>query len=83
MPDSKDMAQEKLQTVDIKVGDRFRHYKGGKYEVVAVALREDTLEPLVVYKNLEKGTIWARTLKNWNEEVEIAGKRVKRFEEIA
>ena len=83
MPDAKDKAQKVLLAVKLKPGDRFRHYKGGEYEIVTLALREDTLEPLVIYKSLAHGTAWARTLKNWNEQVTRRGKKVKRFEKIA
>ena len=74
-----DRAQEELAKVPIKPGQRYRHYKGGEYEVIALALQEDTLEPLIVYLSLAKKTVWARTLKNWNEEVTVDGKKVKRF----
>jgi hypothetical protein len=84
MADKKDRAQKRIKKIDLKPGDRFKHYKGGgyEYEIVACALSEDTLEPLVIYKNLKKGTVWARTLHNWSEEVEFGGKRVKRFEKM-
>jgi hypothetical protein len=82
MPDAKDRAQAILNHSSLKPGGRFRHYKGGEYEIVALALKEDTLEPLVIYKSLEHGTIWARTLKNWNESVEVDGKKMKRFRKI-
>ena len=31
---------------------RYRHYKGGEYEVIGVARHSETLEPLVVYRPL-------------------------------
>jgi hypothetical protein len=31
---------------------RYRHYKGGEYEVVGVARHSETHEPLVVYRPL-------------------------------
>ncbi len=85
MADPKDKAQAKLRQVQVKVGQRYRHYKdphGAEYEIVALAIQEDTLEPLVIYYSQKKRTIWARTLKNWNESVVINGKRVKRFQLI-
>lgn len=82
MADKKDAAQASVQGLPIKAGQLYRHFKGGEYEVLAVALKEDTLEPVVIYRSFLKGYIWARTLQNWNEEVETGGKRVKRFEEI-
>jgi hypothetical protein len=60
-------------------GQRFRHYKGGLYEVVAVARLEATHEPLVVYRAEVDGTVWARPLAQWSETVEHEGQSVTRF----
>ena len=83
MADQKDKVQLNLQEAGISQGERFRHYKGGEYQIIACAVKEDTLEPLIIYQSLLKGSIWARTLKNWNEEVEIDGKLIKRFKKLA
>lgn len=80
--DVKDRAQEELRVASLQPGDRYRHYKGGEYEVVSCVIKEDTLEPLVIYKSLAKGTLWARTLADWNAEVTVGGRRVKRFERL-
>jgi hypothetical protein len=37
---------------------RYRHYKGGEYEVVGVARHSETNEPLVVYRPLYDETGW-------------------------
>jgi hypothetical protein len=37
---------------------RYRHYKGGEYEVIGVARHSETLEPLVVYRPLYNATGW-------------------------
>jgi hypothetical protein len=65
-----------------RVGSRWRHYRGGLYEVVAVSLKEDTLEPLVTYRSLLKGLCWSwtRTFANWQEAVEVGGVWHQRFE---
>lgn len=60
-------------------GQRFRHYKGGLYEVVATATLEATHEPLVVYRADSDGTVWARPLAQWSETVEHDGKILARF----
>lgn len=90
MADEKEEAQRRIETSGLTPGDRYRHYKGGEYEVVVCAIKEDTLEPLVIYRSLEHGTpayrtgrIWARTFDNWNEDVEVGGKRMKRFTAVA
>ncbi len=76
----KDTAQARLAALPVKIGQIYTHYKGGEYEVIALALKEDTLEPLVIYKSLGHGnTIWARGYDDWNAEVEWQGKKIKRF----
>lgn len=86
MADPKDDAQAALAAVAIPAGERYHHYKdpqGAEYEIVTCAIDEESLEPLVIYRSLAKGTTWVRTIKNWNEEVDFNGQRVKRFQEIA
>ena len=59
---------------------RYRHYKGGEYEVVSVARHSETLEPLVVYRPLYNDTgLWVRPLSMFVEEVTVNGERVPRF----
>lgn len=60
----------------------FDHYKGGRYRIVARALREDTLEPVVIYRSYEHGFTWERTLANFTEMVEVDGKSVPRFAQV-
>ena len=68
--------------MDIKIG-KYRHYKGGEYEVVAIAHHSETLEDMVVYRALYgDGDEWVRPASMWNESVILEGKQVKRFELI-
>ena len=64
---------------EIKLG-RYRHFKGGEYEVLGLATHSETEEPMVVYRPLygERG-LWVRPAAMWNELVERDGKRVRRF----
>ncbi len=63
----------------IKPG-KYRHYKGGEYEVVATARHSETLEDMVVYRALYgEGGWWVRPAAMWGEQVEHEGKRVARF----
>lgn len=59
---------------------RYRHYKGGDYEVVAVARHSESLEPMVVYKPLyaDRGW-WVRPLAMFQEEIDTDGRRHPRF----
>lgn len=80
----KDIAQAALTKLPIKVGQLYTHYKGGEYEVIALALKEDTLEPLVIYRSpTHNNTVWARVWSDWNATVEWEGKTVKRFTPLA
>ena len=63
----------------IKPG-RYRHFKGREYEVIGVAKHSETLEEMVVYRQLygEHG-LWVRPTSMWEETVERDGKTYKRF----
>jgi hypothetical protein len=68
----------------VRIG-QYRHYKGRLYEVVGVARHSETLEELVVYRQLydserfPSGTLWVRPRAMFLEEVEVDGRRVPRF----
>ena len=67
---------------EIKIG-RYRHFKGGEYEVLCVALHSETKEPMVVYRALYgEHTVWVRPAEMWNETVEREGAVYRRFEYI-
>jgi hypothetical protein len=60
---------------------RYKHYKGGEYEVIGVAKHSETLEDMVVYRALYgDNQIWVRPLKMFMEDVEIDGQKIPRFE---
>lgn len=65
--------------VNIRPG-RYRHFKGGEYEVLGVARHSETGEPMVVYRALygQRG-LWVRPAAMWNEIVERDGKTYRRF----
>lgn len=63
----------------LKIG-KYKHYKGGLYEVLGTAKHSETLEDMVVYQALSgDGQMWVRPLKMFLEEVEIDEKKVARF----
>ena len=68
-----------MEQLNIRPG-RYRHFKGGEYEVLYVATHSETLEPMVVYRALygERG-IWVRPAAMWNETVERDGRTYQRF----
>ena len=65
--------------MDIRPG-RYRHFKGGEYEVLGTALHSETREPMVVYRALYgEGGLWVRPALMWNEHVERDGYSGPRF----
>lgn len=59
---------------------RYRHYKGGEYEVIGVARHSESLEPLVVYRPLYNDSgWWVRPHAMFFGDVEFDGVRLPRF----
>jgi hypothetical protein len=62
---------------------RYRHYKGGEYEVVGVARHSETQEALVVYRPLYNASgLWVRPHAMFFEVGEFAGKTQPRFAKV-
>ncbi len=63
---------------------RYRHYKGGEYEVLGVVRHSESLEPLVLYRPLYNASgLWVRPHAMFLETVEVDGALVLRFAPIA
>ena len=60
---------------------RYRHYKGGIYELVCEATQESDHSPVIVYK-AHNGTIWTRPEAVFFEKLLIDGVEVQRFTPI-
>ena len=60
---------------------KYRHYKGGVYELVCEAIQESDLSPVIVYRS-HNGSIWTRPKDVFFEMVEVDGARVPRFAAI-
>lgn len=64
---------------ELKPG-KYRHFKGGEYELLFTAKNSESLEEMVVYKALYgEGDIWVRPSSMWNETVMRDGREYKRF----
>lgn len=62
---------------------RYRHYKGGEYEVLAVARHSETLEALVVYRPLYNDSgWWVRPFEMFTGTLDVDGVVRPRFERI-
>ncbi len=67
---------------EIQTG-RYRHYKGGEYEVIGVARHSETLEPMVVYRPLyNQSGLWVRPYTMFYEDVGFEGRQQPRFAPI-
>jgi len=59
---------------------RYRHYKGGEYELLGVVRHSETLEPLVLYRPLTNASgDWVRPYAMFFEDVVVDGRRRARF----
>ena len=63
------------------IGRTFRHFKGNRYRLEGFAKDSETLEEMVVYRQLYgEGGLWVRPAKMFFETIERDGKIIKRFE---
>jgi len=59
---------------------RYRHYKGGEYEVIGVARHSESLEPMVIYRPLYNDSgLWVRPHSMFFEQIEFEGRAQPRF----
>ncbi len=71
--------------MEIKPGQRYKHYKGNTYKVLLLAKNSSTLVDEVIYQgeytDPEFGVdpIWTRPLSEFQETVQIAGEKMQRF----
>lgn len=62
---------------------RYRHYKGGEYEVVGVVRHSESLDPMVLYRPLyDQSGMWVRPFAMFLETIEHGGKRQQRFTRV-
>lgn len=72
--------------MEVKAGQRYRHYKGKIYTILALARNSATLDIEVVYQGEYSGSefgdnpIWTRPIEEFIQSVEVEGDRVSRFE---
>lgn len=70
--------------MEVKIGSKYRHFKGHIIEVIAIAKHTETLEDMVVYTH--DNEFWVRPYSMFQEKVDKEKypdiKQVYRFEEI-
>ena len=55
-----------------EVGKKYKHYKGGLYEVITLAKHSESDEDLVIYKSIGFGTVYARPLSMWFDDITLS-----------
>ena len=64
----------------VRIGGRYRHYKGNEYTVIGIARHSETLEEMVVYRaEYGDGGLWVRPLSMFTESVTVNGQVLPRF----
>ncbi|MFM4900051.1 DUF1653 domain-containing protein [Aeromonas hydrophila] len=62
---------------------RYRHFKGGYYQVLTLALHTETGEQLVIYQSEQDCAVYARPVAMFMEWIEHQGDVVSRFTPVA
>lgn len=58
----------------------YRHYKGGRYEVLGLVRHSETLAVLVLYRALYGAQgLWVRPRAMFDETIDVDGRQVARF----
>jgi molecular chaperone GrpE len=60
----------------------YKHYKGGKYQVLFIAHDKERNHETVVYKELDNEKYYTRSLKNFTAVIKEDKKKINRFEFI-
>ncbi len=69
------------------IGKTYRHFKGGMYKVVEIAVHSEKADVLVIYQSVKDPTlVWARPLDMFLSDVDKEkyplARQDKRFEEV-
>lgn len=59
---------------EVAKGDKFKHYKGGIYKIIALATHTELQEGLVIYED-EQRNVWARPIDMFFGTLEDGRKR--------
>ena len=77
------MSGDDLEPLPDTPPGRYRHYKGGEYEVIGAARHSETHEALVVYRPLYNASgLWVRPHAMFFGSVELDGRSQPRFARV-
>ena len=66
----------------IQEGQKYRHYKGNEYIILAIAKHTETLEEMVVYQDLSDASkIWVRPMVMFSGALPDGQQRFERLKE--
>lgn len=72
--------------MEIEIGSYYRHFKGGIYQVLHLALDTQTNNKVVVYKNIDTQCIYVRPVYEFIQEIDkgrqVVFNQKYRFEKI-
>lgn len=67
----------------MKAGSKYRHFKGGDYEVVELTPGSENSERTVSYRRIDGGPeTWTCTLASFLQSVEWGGQKTPRFKRV-
>jgi hypothetical protein len=66
----------------IKIGAKYRHFKGMQVRVLGIAKDSETTEDMVIYLELADGVVWVRPAKAWFDRIVRPGIDSPRFTEV-
>lgn len=51
---------------EIKVGEIWQHYKGGRYIIIGLGVHTETQEDMVIYSPIDdRSKVWIRPISMW------------------
>lgn len=66
-----------------EIRGKYKHFKGGEYEVLGIAKDSETLEDMVVYRALYgEQDMWVRPREMFFGKKEVNGQCIERFTKI-
>lgn len=61
--------------MEVKQGEKYRHFKGIIVEIVCIAKNSETLEDMVVYKHIKTNELWVRPLKMFVDQTDVSSRK--------
>ena len=59
-----------MEYIKPKAGEIYKHFKGNMYEIVTIAMHTETMEEMVVYKEVEGEKVYTRPLEMFRSKVD-------------